>query len=74
MSNPNPAFLVNNPSSPLTFAHLDQINSALRALDQASAQAELASQAGIDVSNQLSLIASQKAQLLKIKQVYFPGQ
>lgn len=70
----NQPFLVNNPSSPLTLAHFDQIQTALRALDQAEQQANLAQQAGIDTSSQLSTIQSQRAQLLKIKQVYFPGQ
>lgn len=67
-------FLVNNPNSPLDYAHLANINNALRALDQAEHQANLGVQAGFDFATQLQTIQAQRAQLLKIKNVYFPGQ
>jgi hypothetical protein len=73
MSTPNP-FGINNPNSPLTFQHLTDILAALRALDQAEAQADLAQAAGFDVTVQRQRMADQRAQLLKIKNVYFPGQ
>lgn len=73
MSNPNP-FIVNNPNNPLTFQHLTDINAALAALDQAEQAANLAISAGIDQSAALQAIQSQRSQLLKIKNVYFPGQ
>lgn len=73
MSSPSP-FGVNNPSSPLTFQHLTDLQAALRALDQAEQQAQLGQQAGFNFEQQLQTIQSQRAQILKIKQVYFPGQ
>jgi hypothetical protein len=74
MSNPNPSFTNINPNNPLTIQHLDQIKLALRALDQAESAAELAQAAGIEVTAQLQTIQDQRTQLLKIKNVYFPGQ
>jgi hypothetical protein len=73
MSTPNP-YAPQNPNSPLTFEHLQQINNALKALDQAQAQAELGQSAGLDMTVQLTTIQTQRDQLRKLKQVYFPGQ
>lgn len=60
--------------SPLTHMHLGQIQDALRVIDQAEKQIELARRAGIDVSKQDSECKESKEKLLRIKNVYFPGQ
>jgi len=67
-------FIPSSPDSPLTAGHLNDIQNALRALDVAENRANLAARAGIDVSDHLTSIQSSRAQLLKIKNVYFPGQ
>jgi len=70
----NAPFTNINPNNPLTFQHLQDINTALAALNQAEAQANMANSAGIDVGERLTAIQNLRAQLLKFKNVYFPGQ
>lgn len=53
---------------------LDQLNSALRALDSAEAEATLLARAGVDQADNLSKIAAARNQILQFKSVYFPGQ
>lgn len=63
-----------DPLHPLSEEHLAQIN---QALDQAQVLQEAinkAGRAGIDLSNQAQQLTNNVDQLLKIKQVYFPGQ
>lgn len=64
---------MNNPNSPLTDAHLSQIQNGLRLIDQAESQVLLAKQAGIDVTDAEKSIADSKAKLIRLKNVYFPG-
>jgi hypothetical protein len=70
----NPVFQIQNPNSPLTQQHFEAIKAALDVLDNAQQQAELAQRAGIDVQAQMDTIKQQRAQLLQIKNTYFPGQ
>jgi hypothetical protein len=62
------------PANPLTPDHLKQINNALDAVAQAKYQIDLASRAGIDVSNLKETNDANETKLRQIKQVYFPGQ
>jgi len=61
-------------TNPLNEQDLADIKNALKDLDDADQQAQTAMRAGIDVSEQIKQIKDKRAQLLKIKQVYFPGQ
>jgi hypothetical protein len=65
--------MATNPNSPLTDQHLQQINTALQALEMAKSQILLAKQAGIDVTKfeQQAIDAEQK--LRAIKNTYFPN-
>jgi hypothetical protein len=62
------------PANPLTPDHLKQLNNALDAVKQAEYQIELATRAGIDVSNLKETNDANKTKLIMIKQTYFPGQ
>lgn len=59
---------------PLTDTDLASINDNLNLLLVADEEIKLAAQAGLDVESQRELVRSQRAQLIKIKQTYFPGQ
>lgn len=61
-------------TNPLTHEDLASINAALDNIKTAEAQIALAKRADIDVSAQEAELQKNKTQLLKIKQVYFPGQ
>lgn len=63
-----------NPASPLTAAHLAQINQGLDLVKQARNQIELAKRAGIDVSQVEDINNQNETKLRQLKQVYFPGQ
>ena len=63
-----------NPINPLTPEHLQQIRNALDQVKVAKAQIELAKRAGIDVAQLESINDANEDKLLKLKQVYFPGQ
>lgn len=69
----NQPILTVPPNSPLNPYHLDQINTALAAIDSAQKQINLATAAGIDVSQQANQLNTARQQLMQIKQVYFPG-
>lgn len=62
------------PGSPLTPAHLQQLNSALDDIKRAKIQIDLAKRAGIDVSQLEQTNNDNETKLRQIKQVYFPGQ
>lgn len=66
--------MATNPNSPLTDAHLQQLNAALRAAQVAESQIQLAKQAGIDVSGHEQQLAQAVAKIRAIKAAYFPGQ
>jgi hypothetical protein len=59
--------------NPLTQDHLAQIRRALDVIAVAEHQADMAQQAGIDVTVPKQQLADSKAKLLAIKNVYFPG-
>ncbi len=61
-------------NSPLTDQHLEDINNALAQLKVAEQQINLAKAAGIDVSQHEQDLKDTRAQLQKVKQVYFPGR
>lgn len=63
-----------NPASPLTAAHLEQIKNALDVIHVAKTQVDMAKRAGIDVAAQEAQLLDSEAKLLKLKNVYFPGQ
>ncbi|KKM99170.1 hypothetical protein LCGC14_1150520 [marine sediment metagenome] len=60
--------------NPLTDADLVSINTAIAQADDAKQLIEKARIAGIDVSSFTKRTEDAKAQLLRIKQVFFPGQ
>jgi hypothetical protein len=62
------------PGSPLTLAHLQQLNNALDLVKTAQIQIDLAKRAGIDVSAAQAKNDDNESKLRQIKQVYFPGQ
>lgn len=62
------------PGSPLTPAHLQQLNNALDQIRLAKVQLDLAKRAGIDVSTLEATNNDNETKLRQIKQVYFPGQ
>ena len=62
------------PGSPLTPAHLQQLNNALDQIKLAKVQIDLAKRAGIDVSTLEATNNDNETKLRQIKQVYFPGQ
>jgi len=57
----------------LTQDHLNQINQALQALNDADELMVRAAQAGIDVSSQQAQSQSARTQLQRIKQAFFPN-
>lgn len=61
-------------AGPLVEKDLDDINTRLDQLIQADEQIKLAEQAGMDVSALKETARTQRNQLLRIKQTYFPGQ
>lgn len=61
-------------ANPLTDADLDQINANLTQLKVADEQIKLAQQAGLDVTTLKDTANTQRAQLIKLKQTYFPGK
>jgi len=73
MSSNNP-FAATPPGSPLTADHLLRINQMLQNVQFAQQQIDLATAAGIDVSARQSQLNDSRDQLMKLKQVYFPGQ
>ena len=60
--------------NPLTEANLQEINGAIAKADDAKQLIEMARIAGIDVSSFTKRTEDAKAQLLRIKQGFFPGQ
>lgn len=64
---------VTSKPNPLGEADLAKINQALSHVDNGLAQVELAKRAGIDVSQQEQQLLKTQAQLLQIKQTYFPA-
>ena len=61
-------------ANPLTDTDLEQINANLIQLKIADEQIKLAQQAGLDVTGLKDTANSQRSQLLKLKQTYFPGK
>ncbi len=61
-------------ADPLTEKDLEQINDNLTQLAVADDAIKRAEQAGLDVSTFKVQSRDQRAQLLKLKQTYFPGQ
>lgn len=72
MSNPNP--FATYSSTLVGPERLDQLNSALRALTTAENESNLLASAGVDQTDNLKKIQAARAQILQLKQVYFPGQ
>lgn len=69
----NQPIIVTPPNSPLDQSHLDQINRGLAAIDSAQKQINLATAAGIDVTQQANQLNNARQQLMQLKQVYFPN-
>jgi len=61
-------------AGPLDDNDLSKIQTNLDKLQLAEEQIKLAEQAGLDVAQFRETARNQRAQLLKIKQTYFPGQ
>jgi len=61
------------PENPLTEKDLLDIEQALAELEEAEASAQMAQQAGIDVTRELQQIRENREKLLRIKQTYFPN-
>ena len=61
-------------AGPLGAKDLSQIQTNLDRLNLAEDEIKLAEQAGLDVSAFREQARTQRAQLLKIKQTYFPGE
>lgn len=61
-------------NGPLTETDLADINANLERLQLAESEIKRAEAAGIDVSQFRKQTNESRAQLLKIKQSYFPGQ
>lgn len=61
-------------TSPLGDAELKRIKDSIGQLDEAQVQADLATRAGIDVSDQKKTITDTRQKLMRIKQVYFPNE
>lgn len=61
-------------AGPLVEKDLDAININIDRLSAAEEQIKLAEQAGLDVTAFREQARTQRSQLLKIKQTYFPGQ
>lgn len=61
-------------AAPLTETDLEQIKANIQALDIADDAIKTAKQAGLDVTAQEENSKAQRAELLKIKQAYFPGR
>jgi hypothetical protein len=61
-------------NNPLTDRDLESIDANLAQLAEAEDQIKLAEQAGMDLSQQREQVRTQRAQLQKIKQTYFPGR
>jgi len=59
---------------PFTEQDLERIKASLAELEQAERLSELAQRAGLDVSVQAERVREAKAQLLRIRQVFFPGR
>lgn len=62
------------PASPLNEENLQQITQALETIRVGLEHVALAKSAGIDVKAQEDSLRASQAQLLRIKQVYFPGR
>ncbi len=60
--------------TPLGPEDLTKIESALAQIGKAELAGEMAQRAGIDVTDQVKRLDEVKSKLLRIKQVYFPGQ
>lgn len=58
----------------LTEQNLQNINTGLEAAEQAERILELAKQAGMDVSQFEARAKQSRAQLLRIKNTFFPGR
>ena len=61
-------------AGPLGAKDLSQIQTNLDRLQLAEDEIKMAEQAGLDVSLFREQARTQRAQLLKIKQTYFPGE
>lgn len=61
-------------SDPLTEEHLSQLNTSLEELKRLEGILAKAASAGLDVTVQTEQAKGQKAQILKIKGAFFPGQ
>jgi hypothetical protein len=66
--------MATDPNSPLTADHLEQINNALSVIAVAENQVAMAKRAGINVDAQEAQLSDSKDKLLRVKNVYFPGQ
>ncbi len=61
-------------SSPLTTTDLEQMNEALKRLDEADALITRSIAAGIDMTEQKKRAMESRTQITRIKQTFFPGQ
>jgi hypothetical protein len=66
--------MANGNTNPLSENHYQQIMAGLESADAAIRQAEMAQQAGLDVASKLKAAQDAKAQLLRLKNTYFPGR
>lgn len=60
--------------NPLNEENLREINLALSRLDELDVQLSMAESAGFSIADQREQSIAQRAQLMKIKQVYFPNR
>jgi hypothetical protein len=65
---------VAEPNTPLTDADFAEIKARLTDLDEADRQIARAQRAGIDIGDAAARSKEQREQLMKIRQVYFPGK
>lgn len=60
--------------SPLTDRHLNELNAAIKQLDEADKLLRMAVSAGLDVGDQVTQSRQAREQLVRIKSVFFPGK
>ena len=63
-----------DPKNPLTEQDFERLTEGLQAAQTAIAQAEMAERAGLDVAPLMERAKQSRDQLLKIKNIYFPGR
>lgn len=62
------------PTNPLTDMDLDRIQQSIRELNETEEILQRATAAGIDTADQRTRLEATRAQLLRVKQAFFPGR